>query len=101
MNQIGACRKAGNLRSILPKRLGWPVTLANDFALDQVVLEGACHRPGPLAAFADQADAATGETFDSGNADLLCQAFGDNLALVEVHEQGAAHFLSPRRAAAI
>ena len=77
------------------------MALAHDLALDDVVFELPHHCAGPMTAVANQTDASGPQSLDGRNADLLAQAFGYDLAFVQVYEQDTAHFFSARRAAAI
>ena len=74
---------------------------AHDLALDEVAFKLARHRGRAFAAVAYQPNASTRKPLDGRDADLLSQAFGDDLTLVQVDEKDAAHLFSARRAAAI
>ena len=75
--------------------------LAHDLALDQVTLKCAQHGACPFAAVANEADAAAREPLDRGDADLLLEASGHNLSIVQIDKERPAHFFSARRAAAM
>jgi hypothetical protein len=69
--------------------------------IHKVSLQGASHSRRPVAASANEADATARKAFDRRDLDLRCEALGDDLAFVERNEKDAAHFFSPRLAAAI
>ena len=69
--------------------------------IHKVRLQDTSHSSGPVAASANKPDAATREVFNCRDPNLRVEALGHDLALVEGDKEDAAHFLSPRLAAAI
>lgn len=69
--------------------------------IHELSIEIACHSRGSFGAPANQTDAAAREPFDGRNCDIRGKALRHDLAFVERDEQDAAHFFSPRLAAAI
>lgn len=63
-------------------------------------LEFTSDEDSTVTAHAHEADASVGQALDGGDADFLCKAVRNHLALVERDEKNPTHFLS-RLAAAI
>src|SRR4051794_8545734 len=86
---------------LLPERLYWPVGGANNVVGKQVLLKPARHRRSAVAAHAHQPDAALRKPLDRGDVHIGGQAIEDDLALIKIDEQRAAHALPSRLAAAM
>jgi hypothetical protein len=74
---------------------------ADRVIVDPMLLELALHRAGALNAHANEAGTALRQALDGRDADILGEAFRDDLTFVEVDEQDAAHSFSSRFAAAM
>ena len=69
--------------------------------IHKVRLQDTSHSSGPVAASANKPHTATREMFNCRDPNLRVEALGYDLTLVEGDKEDAAHFLSPRLAAAI
>jgi hypothetical protein len=77
------------------------VRLANDGArVDEVLLEYRSHALGAVAAVANEAYSASGQSLNGRDSDLLSETCGDYLALFEAEIKGPAHGFAFRLAAA-
>ena len=77
------------------------MSLSCDDAIDQVGLELARHLRCAFAALADEPHAPRCEPFYGGDADVARKALGNDQALIQGHQEDAAHLFSDRFAAAI